>query len=154
MSAATLEQVPQAALDELVRRAADVAGFPIAWISLVEREHERVRARVGVDFSDLGLDRSFALQERPGRALFIADAAATRWRAHPLVAGAPHARFVGVLPLVGSSGEVLGALTVMDHAPRVLFPDERTALANIASLAVARVEALRGPVVRVKADPL
>jgi diguanylate cyclase (GGDEF)-like protein/PAS domain S-box-containing protein len=151
---ATLEQVPQAALEELVRRAADVAGFPIAWLSFIERGRERLRARVGVDFAELGADRSFALQERPGKALFISDAAATRWRTHPLVAGAPHARFVGVLPMVGSGGEVLGALTVLDPAPRVLFPDERTALANIASLAVARVEALRGPGAVRKGDRL
>ena len=151
---ATLEQVPQAALDELVRRAADVAGFPIAWISLVERERERLRARLGVEFSELASDRSFALQERPGRALFIGDASATRWRNHPLVSGAPHARFVGVLPLLATGGEVLGALTVLDPSPRVLFPDERTALANIASLAVARVEALRGPVAAPRVDRL
>ena len=37
-------------------------------------------------------------------------------------------------------------------APRVLFPDERTALANIASLAVARVEALRAPAPAPKVD--
>src|SRR5205085_9529333 len=33
--------------------------------------------------------------------------------------------------------------TVLDPSPRVLFADERTALANIASLAVARAEAQR-----------
>ena len=120
---ATLEQVPQAALDELVRRAADVAGFPIAWLSFIERERERLRARVGVDFAELAADRSFALQERPGKALFISDAAATRWRSHPLVAGAPHARFVGVLPMVASNGEVRGALTDTEGRPRRLPPD-------------------------------
>jgi diguanylate cyclase (GGDEF)-like protein/PAS domain S-box-containing protein len=151
---ATLEQVPQAALDELVRRAADVSGFPIAWLSFIERESERLRARVGVDFAELSLASSFALQERPGKTLFISDASVTRWRSHPLVAGAPHARFVGVLPMVGSTGEVMGALTVLDPSPRVLFPDERTALANIASLAVARVEALRGPGPARKGDRL
>jgi diguanylate cyclase (GGDEF)-like protein/PAS domain S-box-containing protein len=149
MMQATLALVPQAALDELVRRAADVAGFPIAWLSFIEGDLERLRARVGVGFSELGPDRSFALQQRRGQALFIEDAAATRWRAHPLVAGAPHARFVGMIPLMGTAGgELLGTLTVIDHSPRVLFDDERTALANLASLAVARVEALRPPAPR------
>ena len=45
-TAATLDHVPQAALDELVRRAADVAGFPIAWLSFVERERESGPATV------------------------------------------------------------------------------------------------------------
>ena len=48
---ATLDHVPQAALEELVRRAADVAGFPIAWLSSMERERERLHARLGVDFA-------------------------------------------------------------------------------------------------------
>ena len=106
---ATLALVPQAALDELVRRAADVAGFPIAWLSFIEGDRERLRARVGVGFSELGPERSFALQQRRGKALFIEDAAATRWRTHPLVADDPHARFVGMIPLMGTvGGEMLG----------------------------------------------
>jgi diguanylate cyclase (GGDEF)-like protein/PAS domain S-box-containing protein len=139
----SLAHVPQSALDELVRRAAEVAGFPIAWLSVIEGERESVRARLGVGFTDLAAERSFALQERPGKPLFVEDASSTRLRSHPLVTGAPHARFVGVLPLLTSGAELLGALTVLDPSPRVLFADERTALANIASLVLARAEAQR-----------
>ena len=128
---ATIDQVPQAALDELVRRAADVGGFPFAWLSFIEDGRERLRARVGVAFTELTTERSFALQERPAKRLFLEDALATRWRSHPLVVGAPNARFVGVLPMLGSRGELLGALTVLDPSPRVLFDDERTALAGM-----------------------
>ena len=138
---ATAPQVPQAPLEELARRAADVAGFPIAWISVIEAGREHVRARVGATFAELGPDASFALQERRGEPIFVEDAAATRWRTHPLVAGPPQARFVAVLPMIGSGGELLGALTVLDAAPRVLFADERTALVNLASIAAARIQA-------------
>jgi diguanylate cyclase (GGDEF)-like protein/PAS domain S-box-containing protein len=142
--AAQPAQVSQSALDDLVRRAADVAGFPVAWISSVVSGRERVRARVGVGFAELGPEASFALQERRGQPLFIEDAAASQWREHPLVTDAPHARFVGVIPMVDSRGALLGALTVIDPSPRVLFPDERTALANLGSLAAARFEAAAG----------
>ena len=47
-------------------------------------------------------------------ALRVDDAALTDWRTHPLIASGPRARFVGVVPLIGSSGELLGSLTVLD----------------------------------------
>ena len=66
IDAAATSQVPQSALDELVRRAADVAGFPIAWLSLIEGGREQLRARLGVGFHELASDMSFALQEGLG----------------------------------------------------------------------------------------
>jgi len=143
MAAATV-QVPQSALDELLRRALDVAGFPIGWISFVDGGLERLRARAGVSFTELTPERSLVLG-LPVLAspLFVDDAALTDWKSHPLVASGPRARFVGVVPLVATSGELLGSLTVLDPIPRRLARAERTALANLATLAVARVEALR-----------
>ena len=145
----TSVQVPQSALEELLRRAVDVGGFPIAWISFIDEGRERLRARVGVSFTELPAERSFALAGggllRP---VFIDDAGITDWRHHPLVAAGPRARFVGVVPLVSSTGELIGTLTVLDPIARALGRSERTALTNLASLAVARVEALRESLAR------
>ena len=78
---ATLALVPQAALDELVR-APPTFGLSIAWLSFIEGDLERFACARGLwVFSALGHDRSSALQQRRGKALFIEDAAATRWRA-------------------------------------------------------------------------
>jgi diguanylate cyclase (GGDEF)-like protein/PAS domain S-box-containing protein len=142
-------QVPQSALDELLRRALDVAGFPIGWISFVDAGRELLRARVGVAFTELAPDRSLVLGLPVlSNPLFVDDAALTDWRSHPLVASGPRARFIGVVPLVASGRELLGSLTVLDPVPRRLGRNERTALANIATLAVARVEALRDSLAR------
>ncbi|HET6264198.1 MAG TPA: diguanylate cyclase, partial [Usitatibacter sp.] len=142
-------QVPQSALDELLRRALDVGGFPVGWISFLDQGCERLRARAGVSFSELSPERSLALADGGlGHTLFVDDASLTEWRHHPLVAAGPRARFLGVLPLLDSSGGLLGTLTVLDPIPRTLGRPERTALANIASLAVARVEAMRDSLAR------
>jgi diguanylate cyclase (GGDEF)-like protein/PAS domain S-box-containing protein len=142
-------QVPQSALDELLRRAADVGGFPVAWISFIDADRELLRARIGVSFTELAPERSLAFAggefDRP---LFVEDAAATQWRSHFLVASGPRARFLGVVPLRSSKGALIGTLTVLDPIPRTLGRNERTALANIGSLAVARVEALRDSLAR------
>jgi diguanylate cyclase (GGDEF)-like protein/PAS domain S-box-containing protein len=147
-------QVPQSALEELVRRAVEVAGFPIAWLSFVDAKHEWLRARVGVTFTELPAERSFALQ-RGGlkRPLFVEDALGTDWRNHPLVIAGPRARFIGVIPLISPDGTLIGTLTVLDPLPRSLGKSERTALTNLASLAVARVEALREGMARQAAHP-
>src|SRR3954467_10284188 len=101
-------QVPQSALDELLRRALDVAGFPIGWISFVDAGRELFRARVGVAFTELPPHPRLVLG-RPGLSnpLFVDDAALTDWRSHSLVASGPRARFIGVVPLVASGRELL-----------------------------------------------
>jgi diguanylate cyclase (GGDEF)-like protein/PAS domain S-box-containing protein len=138
-----------AALDELARRARDVAGFAVAWLSFFDGRHEHLKARAGVTFTELPREKSFAFGAATlSDALFVEDTAETPWRNHPLVAGAPHARFIGIVPLACPDGLVVGTLTVLDRVPRTISSAERTALANLAMLAMARLEA------RAEAAPL
>jgi diguanylate cyclase (GGDEF)-like protein/PAS domain S-box-containing protein len=135
---------PVPALDELVKRAQDVAAFPMAWLSFFDGKRERLRSRAGVAFAYLPREQSFAFaQEALAAPLFVEDLAATDHRTHPLVSAGPQARFLAVLPLVAPDGFVVGTLTVLDSAPRQVRRSERTALANLASLAMARLEARR-----------
>ena len=132
------------ALDELVRRAQDVAAFPMAWLSFFDGKRERLRARVGISTAYLSREQSFAFGTEPAQApIFIEDLAATDLQTHSLVAAGPRARFLGILPLIAPDGWVIGTLTVLDRRPRKLREAERTALANIASIAMARLEARR-----------
>src|SRR5262249_55300484 len=135
---------PLAALADLVRRAQDVARFPIAWISFLDASRERVHAVRGIILRELGAHDSlaFALQD-PSQPLLVEDGLRSPWRTHRLVAGAPHARFIGVLPLACADGLVVGTLTVLDRKPRALTPAQSTALANLATLVMARLEAMR-----------
>src|SRR6202521_1260894 len=81
------------ALDELVKRAQEVAAFPMAWLSFFDGKRERLRARSGIPFAYLARDQSLAFGlEDLTTALFIADLAETDLRSHPLVASRPHAR--------------------------------------------------------------
>jgi diguanylate cyclase (GGDEF)-like protein/PAS domain S-box-containing protein len=148
-------QVPQSVLEELVRRALDAAHAPIGWISFIEGDCERLKARVGVSFTELVGERSPALAMGARKPVFVGDAAASEWRSHPLVASGPRARLVCVVPLI-SAGALIGTLTVLDPLPRTLGASERTALMNLASLALARVEAQRdgaAPLADAHADP-
>ncbi len=135
---------PLPALDELVRRAREVGGFPIAWVSFFDGDVERLHSRQGVEFDQLETGRSFGLgTTASGEPRFVEDASHGEWAGHPLVAGPPHARTVAMLPLAAGDGLVFGTLTVMDSRSRALTAEERAALANIAGFAVARLEARR-----------
>ncbi|HUI99668.1 MAG TPA: hypothetical protein VLY46_05490, partial [Usitatibacter sp.] len=50
-----------AALEELVRRAQDVARFPVAWISFLDGGRERLHAARGTDLATLDAGESIAL---------------------------------------------------------------------------------------------
>jgi diguanylate cyclase (GGDEF)-like protein/PAS domain S-box-containing protein len=135
---------PQPALDELVRRAQEACGAPMAWLSFFDGKRERLRARSGVAFAYLPREQSLAFAgEAPREPFFVEDLTLTDHATHPLVASGPQARFLALLPLVAPDGFVVGTLTVLDSEPRRLRGEERTALANLASLAMARLEARR-----------
>ena len=140
--------VPQSVLEELVRRALEAAHAPIGWISFLDGDCERLKARVGVSFSELPAERSLALACGVRSPLFLVDAAASEWREHPLVSAGPRARMVCIVPLI-SAGQAIGTLTVLDPLPRTLGKSECTALQNLASLAMARIEAQQEGAARV-----
>ena len=129
----------QGALDGFLRRAVEAAHVPVGWISILDASGEQLQSRIGVAFEGLPAERSFAAAAG-AEAVFVEDAAQSEWRGHPLVTGAPHARFVGVLPFAWRGGR-RGALTVVDRVPRPMGQSARTALLNLASLIVARLEA-------------
>jgi diguanylate cyclase (GGDEF)-like protein/PAS domain S-box-containing protein len=144
------------ALDELVKRAQDVASFPMAWLSFFDGKRERLRARAGVSFAYLPREQSFAFyREPPDHAVFIEDLTRGDHRAHPLVSSGPQVRFIGILPLAAPDGFVVGTLTVLDTKARALRGAEQVALENLASLAVARLESRReiGEGRRLQAQP-
>ena len=132
----------QGALESFLRRALEAARVPCGWISFVDAGGEHVQSSVNVSFTTLAPAQSFAYRGTAAivEASFVDDARRGELREHPLVGGAPAARFVAVLPFAWRGGR-RGALTLVDTAVRVMGPSTRTALLNIASLVAARLEA-------------
>ncbi|QJR16872.1 sensor domain-containing phosphodiesterase [Usitatibacter palustris] len=153
-----LDTPPEPAFDELVRRAQDAVRAPMAWLSFFDGEREWIKAKAGVALAHLPREHSLAFNRgEPASALLIEDAARSQFAEHPLFAGELRVRFFCAMPLIMPDGAVLGTLTVLDRIPRTLSPQERTALENLATLAVARLETrlLQAPaVVAAKAGAL
>jgi diguanylate cyclase (GGDEF)-like protein/PAS domain S-box-containing protein len=135
-----LDAPPEPAFEELVRRAREAARVPMAWLSFFDGEREWIKARSGVALAELPREQSLAFGHGdPSSPLLIEDPA--QLRAHPFFGGDIRARFFCAMPLACPDGTVVGTLTILDRIPRRLTASERSALENLAALAVARLEA-------------
>ena len=138
-----LDTLPQPAFDHITEIAANICGTPVALISLVDRERQWFKSRVGLETSQTSREASFcghAILE-PEQLLVVEDTSRDqRFADNPLVLGDPRIRFYAGAPIVTDDGYALGTVCVIDQRPRVLQADQRAALRALASLVSTLLE--------------
>lgn len=141
-----LDTLPQAAYDDIVQVASTVCGTPVALVSLVDRDRQWFKARVGLDASQTSRQVAVcdhAIRE-PDKLMEIPDLRRDqRSFDSPLVTGDFAARFYAGVPLVTPEGAPVGTVCVIDHAPRTLTPEQRQALAALGRITVNLMESGR-----------
>lgn len=115
-----LDTAPEQAFDDVARLASRLCAAPTALVSLVDRDRQWFKAKIGFDRPQTDLDSSVC---RHGLVvddlLVIADLTADpRTRDNPLVTGEPHIRFYAGAPLRLADGQVAGMLCVIDTQVR------------------------------------
>ncbi len=107
-------------LTEITRFAADLCDTPICLVSLVEQDRQWFPAKTGLDVDETPRSSSFCAHAMRGQGpMVVADATVDpRFRENPLVTGEPNIRFYAGAPLLSAEGAPLGALCVIDTAPR------------------------------------
>ena len=120
-------------LDGLVRCAASMLACPMALVRLIDKNHQRVKASVGLGAMPADPEPSFCAHAVRGDELFIVSNAAQdpRFAADPLVTGAAHVRFYAGAPLA-VDGRIIGTLCVIDSQPRRLDETQRALLTDLA----------------------
>jgi diguanylate cyclase (GGDEF)-like protein len=131
-----LDGKPQDVLDQICRLAADVFHTPVAVVSLLGKDEQVFAARCGLDYERTPREVSFcAWTVAGGEVLVVEDAAEDpRFAANPLVTGDMKVRFYAGAPLVLRPGVVLGALALIDNAPRQFGREECEQLQRMAEL--------------------
>src|SRR5438132_6913299 len=131
--------------DQIITDAARLTSAPVAVLGFLDADREWVKAAVGWNVVSLPGPFSLAARMLRERApVIVADMAADpRFAAHPLVSAPPFVRFLAAVPLVDDDGTFLGALTILDRAPRVLTREQSEILQAFAGRVLAELRARR-----------
>jgi GAF domain-containing protein len=136
-----LDTPPEQRFDRIVEFAASEFDVPMALLSLVDRDRQWFKARVGLDACETSREISFCGHAITQDQLFevrnaLQDA---RFADNPLVLGAPHIRFYVGAPLVMPGGARVGTLCLLDVQPREFDDMDRAILGTLRDLAVAEL---------------
>ena len=109
-----------AGLTAITEFAANLCDAPIALVSFVESDRQWFPARTGLEVTETPREISFCVHAMQSRDIMVVPDATTdpRFRENPLVLGDPHIRFYAGAPLAAEDGTQIGALCVIDTAPR------------------------------------
>ncbi len=125
-----LDTEPERAFDDLTMIASQICGTPIALITLVDKDRQWFKSRVGIEVRETERSVSFCAHAIKQPGIFqVPDATKDeRFRDNPFVTGEPRIRFYAGKPLLSREGEALGTICVVDLSPRTLTEGQREAL--------------------------
>lgn len=137
-----LDDVAGASLDRLTDLAARTFHAPVAFVSLIEVDRQRLISRKGLAMGDSHIRDSICAHTIGSAAgLVVNDLTVDpRFSSLPLVAGPPHLRFYAGTPLIAGNGVPIGALCVMDSVPRQFSADDRRQLQTLGMAVMNELE--------------
>jgi HD-GYP domain-containing protein (c-di-GMP phosphodiesterase class II) len=139
-----LDTKPEAGFDDLAALAASLCRAPLALIGFLDAERYWVKAQVGLKLEAVPRDYALFQPNAHTELEEIPDTqAGSRLAEHPMVLLWPKVRFYASVPVVSTEGQLLGAVEVMDQAPRHLDDQQRQGLQTIARQVVAQLELRR-----------
>jgi PAS domain S-box-containing protein len=143
---AVLDTPSEKDFDDLARLAATICEVPVALVSLVDRDRQWFKSRVGLEATETPRAASFCAHaiQAGEEVMIVRDAPADpRFADNALVTGAPHIRFYAGVPLVSAEGAGLGTLCVIDTRPRDLTEQQIGALRVLGRQVQAQLELRR-----------
>ncbi|MBL7261525.1 GAF domain-containing sensor histidine kinase [Paractinoplanes lichenicola] len=142
--ARVLDTAPEEDFDDIALLASQICGTPLGAVSLVDRDRQWFKAKVGTDLEGAPRDLSFCTYTITSHdVLEIRDTAADpRFAENPAV-NAHGLKFYAGAPVVLDGTYAVGTVCVVDHTPRVLTEAQRRALRSLARHASVQLELRR-----------
>ena len=140
-----LDTTPEAAFDDLAQLAAQSCETPIALISLIDRDRQWFKSKVGLSDSETKRDLAFCAHVVQNRSPLIVENALLdeRFATNCLVTDEPNIRFYAGMPLVTPDGHYLGTICVIDRVARKLRDEQLKTLEVLSRQTVNLLELRR-----------
>ncbi|WP_236579853.1 GAF domain-containing protein, partial [Pseudanabaena sp. lw0831] len=137
-----LDTLPEQVYDDLTQLAMDICGTPIALISLIDKDRQWFKSRVGIEATETPRDISFCGHAVAGSAILnVPDASLDpRFADNPLVTKDPNIRFYAGVPLITDDNFALGTLCVIDLQPHDLTEQQIRQLEALSRLVISQFE--------------
>ena len=141
-----LDSEPEKAFDALVALAAQRFDCPISLLTLVDRDRQWIKARIGIEVEQTDRDVAFCDYTIRSDQPFIVNDTTTdpRFAGNPFVTDNPNVRFYAGAPIHISDANgrhAIGALCIIDDKPRTMSAVQIAALTRMASIAEALIAA-------------
>ncbi|MAG87745.1 MAG: hypothetical protein CMB97_10360 [Flavobacteriaceae bacterium] len=133
-----LDSNPEKIFDELTYLASLICGTPISLFSLLDKDRQWFKSVYGIELKETSRADGFCHYLLDGAtSLFEINDATNdpRFKDSPLVEGFPYISYYAGAPIKSASGNILGALCVIDQKPNSLNDHQKKALQILAGKA-------------------
>ncbi len=139
-----LDTKPDPDLQRLVELAAIITESPVSLVSLVDRDRQWFKAKVGTDIDETEREISFCghvVADSTNEVFEVQNADQDeRFSKNPLVCEGPEIKFYAGAPLVTKVGYKIGTLCVVDSKEKKLSPDQKKQLKLISEQVIRLIE--------------
>lgn len=131
--------------DALVELASQICKCPISLITLLDKELQWFKAKIGIESNTTPRNAAFCSYAIMQDDVMVVEDATKdeRFCNNPSVTAYPNVRFYAGAPIVSPTGHKLGTICIIDSVPRTLSQDEHRALVLLSNQATKLLEIRR-----------